>query len=737
MKLATFTVVTTLVAFQNLVSCSKILEYNKHIRPFLLNQHPVFIAHGKVNLPDKNFQTFHAEEISSVLVYDFQKFQMLPIRKAVLSRRREGLNITGKRYSLFVLTRFPSFVHIFPNDTNEEVYNFQYQFLVRSGLGFTTRPKITSVTITHEHSIVHRRDLSWRLSNKQYVDKLVERYDFALYFKPVDKKSFDFELFEISSVSMLKFCTGCSSKVSLVHFESCRMSPLNEENMQFNCIANTLQIVSDTNLNLSRFGIEVEAHDFIEGRQIYWSCLSRTIFKNDVTLPFSVNFENVPVQNVLLEELLSGLPVPITCGREEKRDLIVVNMRFIKQSNTEGIQGAVYYDVQASSSLQNQRAFNFLTCDGVRKKISFLGYLEPFDAHMWLGTIISLLIYSILMAILVSHSPKISFINSCFRLFLMNFSFLTGVANAPLKLVVNFRLNTIRILMLTWGIATIVLCSLYSSLVTTNVIAPKLLVSPWTEYKQLEKFTKIFGLNNQQEMLKMDRYSTPDKSNPAGRLSFAHGSKVSNLWFREMFAKYKLSSDCGKFHGNSSKSQVFRSKLFGFLDSYMYAIRSDVQRLKKILSVCKNTAYIDTEISIDNILHIWNQDEHIPSMVKGSPFFQLNYYWTMRNMWLLRKLVSSRMEAFTTSGIIGFWERFCLKYCKMQSESRDFQNTVRNSKAVTFKPQKLASNITSLFLIMLIISAVSTLCFVLEYFFSLTRKSLSHIWNYHTDTKCR
>jgi hypothetical protein len=278
----------------------------------------------------------------------------------------------------------------------------------------------------------------------------------------------------------LKFCTDCSAgfEISLFHFESCEKSPLNIQNINFNCVSNILLFLSDSgpSLNFSRFVIEFKTYD-LDFTQTYRNCLSQSIFKNNIAPPFFNNFTNVSVQNVILEELVRGLPASFNCNWKENRKLMVINLRFFPLR----IDGETYwrnkYDFQASSSLQNHGAFNFLPCDGVRKKTDFVGYLEPFDAKIWFGTISSLLFYSSLMAILVSRSPNTSFIDSCFRSFFMNFSFLTGVANAPLKLMVNYRLNKARILLLSWAITTVVLCCIYSSLVTTNVIAPKLLVS--------------------------------------------------------------------------------------------------------------------------------------------------------------------------------------------------------------------------------------------------------------------
>jgi hypothetical protein len=457
-------------------------------------------------MPDKHFENFHAEEISSVLVYDFRKFQLDSANLAYLTGRQKQFNTTvGRHYSSLIWTRFPSFIHIFPEQTNEEVYDCQFRFLLSSGLGLITRPKITSVIITLENSTVHQINgthLFRKLGNKNLVELSVDYYDFALYLKCTDTKSFSCNLFEISSVSVLKFCTDCfvASKVSLVHFEICKKSPLNAQQIDFNCINKTSQIVSETSLNLSRFGIELEAYD-LEGHQTYESCISQTILKNDIILPFSNHLKDGPVQNVLLEEHVRGLPVLNNCVMKEQRDLMIVNLVFSPQDNT---RNDMYYEFQARSSLQNQEAFNFLTCDGVNNEVGFMGYLAPFDAQTWSATISSLLLYSSLMVILASHSTNTSFIDSCLSSALMNLSFLTGVANAPLKLIVNSQRDTIRILMFSCGITTIVLCSLYSSLVTTSVIPPKVIVSPWNEYKQLEKFTKVFGLTNHQEMLEMD-----------------------------------------------------------------------------------------------------------------------------------------------------------------------------------------------------------------------------------------
>jgi hypothetical protein len=711
MKLAAFAAVTALAAFHSLISCPELFELNRHIRPFLLNKHPIFITHGKRSLPNKNWETFHTEEIGSVFVYDFQKLKIDLAYLAYLTGRQEQFNTTGRQYGLLIWTRFPSFIHLFPHHTNEEVYQCQFRFLHNSGLGFLTRPRITSLIITLEHLTVHQKndaDSFWTSAYKRRVEVLVDYYGFVLYLKREGT-----QIFQMSSVSVLKLCTGCfpAFKVSWVHFESCKKPPTKTGNMQFNCIASTLQAVSETNLNFSRFGIELESYD-IEGRQTIRNCVSQTTLKNDIPLPFSNNFKNISVQNILLGELVRGLPVLHHCVWKERRDLIVINLRFSTQSN----QHVVWHDFQASSSLQNQEAFNFLSCDGVRQKVDLMGYLEPLDAKIWLGTIISLLTYSTAVAILVSQSSNTSFIDSCLSSFLMNLSYLAGVANVPCKLTINNRINTLRILMLSWGIATIVLCSLYSCLVTTNVVAPKSLVSPWTEYKQLEKFTKVFGLNNQRQKLEMDKVSNRDKSDPVNRHNFAVGSKVSGFWFAEkwmnLFAKYKPTGSCNIIFGNSSTCQTCRKKSFEFIDTYTYAVRSDVQKLKEILPVCTNTAFIDTEISIDNVLHIWNQDEHLPLMVKGSPFFQQSHSWTMSNTWLFRKLLSSRLKGFTTSGIIGFWERFCLKHCKKPPELSELENSATNLKTITFKTQKLGSNISSLFLILLIAFAISILLFL-------------------------
>jgi hypothetical protein len=89
----------------------------------------------------------------------------------------------------------------------------------------------------------------------------------------------------------------------------------------------------------------------------------------------------------------------------------------------------------------------------------------------------------------------------------MNLSFLTGIANTSVKLLINDHLNAMRILMLFWSIANFSFCVVHSSLVTNNLFAPSTLVSPWTDYKQLEKFTKVFGLNKQRKMLLMEGIS--------------------------------------------------------------------------------------------------------------------------------------------------------------------------------------------------------------------------------------
>jgi hypothetical protein len=323
------------------------------------------------------------------------------------------------------------------------------------------------------------------------------------------------------------------------------------------------------------------------------NCITPKLFKNDSTLSFSSNFDNVFIQNVLLPELFRGFPILFNCYQEKPGDVIVINVRLI-----------------------------------------------------------------------------------------------------------NNHLNAIRILMLSWSISKFILCIVYSSLVTSNVIAPSTLISPWTEYKQLEKFTKVFGLNNQ-EMLRIEKHYKTFNYHPYHPLLFVEGPKASTLWINDhmnnLRAKYTPMGNCDSFRDNSSTCQVVNRKLYEFLESYRYAVRSNVQKLKEMLSVCTNTVYVDTETSIDHVIQILNREKNVPSMVKGTSFFQQSHYWTISRTWLLRKLISSRLKAFTTSGIIAFWERFCSKYCKKQPEHRAFHSPVINSNESTFNSQELESNLASLF----------------------------------------
>jgi hypothetical protein len=307
----------------------------------------------------------------------------------------------------------------------------------------------------------------------------------------------------------------------------------------------------------------------------------------------------------------------------------------------------------------------------------------------------------------------------------MNFSFLTGIANTSVKLKINNHLNAIRILMLFWSIATFILCIIYSSLVTSNVIAPSAFVSPWTDYKQLKRLKKVFGLNNEAEMLYMDRVSKHNKSDGFYRFNFPQGSIASNMWFTviwtKLLAKFNSTEECDFVFGNSASCEASRKKTFQFLDSYRYAVRSNVQELKKILSVCTNTAYVDTETSIDQVLQIFKQDKSVPTMVKGSSFFQQSHYWTMSYAWLSRKLMVSRLQVFTTSRIIAFWERFCSKYCKQRPEHSAIYTPVMNSQDRTFKSQELESNLT---------------CFVVECCVTIKTAQYLHVFLKTAEVSC-
>jgi hypothetical protein len=724
-----FELFTAIAALHTLVSCSERFQGVAYLRPFLLNTHPVVVSHGGVSLTDITFKLLHAE-VSSLLIYDYRRLQLDSANKKTVqnSKRFPSLkNVTGRYFDKFIWKKLPSFIHTFPMEPMEEVYSCQYQFLTNSGLGFTTRPRIYSVILTNKISLIHQgapKGYPWAFFVKQLFESTVDYFDFAVQLDLVDAECLKFVQYtDVHSVSLLKFCgMFCTpkTKVSLHLVESCNPSK------GISCLERALETVSDEKLNLSKFAIEIDSLNTINHKTSD-TCFPGELIKQSFKI--SSNFSNYFVQDLLANQLFKGFPVLDQCKSKESEGLIYIKISFAPVYETD-TGSPTSFDSGSFISLLNAESFTFLTCDGMKSEIGFTGYLEPFDANTWLLTLLSLLVYSFIMSIKLYNVGNIKFLDCFLSPICMNFSYLTGVSNIHLDSLLRdaprISLTVPRILMIFWMIGSFILCSLYSSLVTSNVIAPKKMNSSWTDYKQLMRFSKVFAVENEKDWSVVDRAYKSDNTVLRNREDLMYGSKVSKLWYLEYKSMVFNTSDkktsCSvRFKsGNPIWCEAYYKELLQFLDSYRLVRRGEVSEIQKILSVCTKTAYFDTVDSIDRFkLLMEAQGESLPQLAKGNPFYEQRFFWAVKYTWVFRRILEFRLKAFTVSGIIQFWESFCKKYCKQQTGKINTNQVPTISNPKSFKPQGLQSNLMSLFYAIFILLSASSLCFLLEIYLKL------------------
>jgi hypothetical protein len=325
------------------------------------------------------------------------------------------------------MEKLPSFIHVFPKEIWKEVYGCQYRFLGRSGLGFTTRPKMYSVILTNDTSLILQKaekKLAWGW-DKNYKDNLepsVDYFQFAIQIEDEGAQFFKFEKHtDIHSVSLLKFCGPlCNPLVSLNQVVSCN------RRQDLNCITRVIEErVSDTTINMSKYIIEIDSQNMIR------HATSDSYFNGDLIkqhLKISSNFSTYLVQDLLANQLFKGLPVLDECKGKHPQGLIYITIFFVPvvETDTDPV------DSRSFVSLLNAEGFTFLTCDGMKSETDFTGYLEPFDTNIWLLTLCSLRLVSFTMSIKLYNAGKMNFLDYFLNTLCMNLSYLTGVSNISL-----------------------------------------------------------------------------------------------------------------------------------------------------------------------------------------------------------------------------------------------------------------------------------------------------------------
>jgi hypothetical protein len=92
---------------------------------------------------------------------DYRRLQLDSAKQNTIgnSKRIHSLkNLTGRYlYGKLIWKILPSFIYTFPMESLEEVYGCQFEFLLNSGLGIKTRPRIYSVILTNNTSHIHQK----------------------------------------------------------------------------------------------------------------------------------------------------------------------------------------------------------------------------------------------------------------------------------------------------------------------------------------------------------------------------------------------------------------------------------------------------------------------------------------------------------------------------------------------------------------------------------------------------
>lgn len=367
----------------------------------------------------------------------------------------------------------------------------------------------------------------------------------------------------------------------------------------------------------------------------------------------------------------------------------------VEKPTIEYVAGNQWEDESSSATfsgvkyLVSSRQFNFITCFGSKKAVSFHLYLKPFSPSVWIGIFISAGLLALICPLFAwnykgTNGMKLTFLEA-FQVSLV-LVLATLIEQVPTSEKMLESLNSWRLIML-WMFMGTTLTSTYQSIIVSDLTRLPVMINPVLSYWNLTEF-KLY---------------TPGET--------AVQSCTNNPKLRAQTDLYRaIVQETNHFH-NLDKQIELRSLILMYNQTFHCSVDSyeALAEFQKDSADCRNEkiAFVHTSnmVLARNQLNSGLSGE--PYKLREEPWLQVPLYWYFSNSagkWILQK-----MTQLTNTGIDKFWREM-----ETFLDAGRYRVVSRES-ASYWKSLKLDGNIITPFYIMLGGVGIALVGFLVEF----------------------
>jgi hypothetical protein len=358
--------------------------------------------------------------------------------------------------------------------------------------------------------------------------------------------------------------------------------------------------------------------------------------------------------------------------------------------------------------LTHTQSFNFVTCHGSNTALSFMGYIRPFQGAAWFWILISLCLLSIFFCLIMRAGTKdqISTTSivlhlvqeSVYYFYLLGATLLKqGISTPMLIQKRSLLIFSFNMVFGTWLMIITVLSNAYEGLMVSDFVAPLRVTANWTGIEDLgtagfSVYTNPFYRNFWHLTEKDGVPCYPPKTVPERMQWLFYTSEFYDTVHRSLY-----SFELGGNEFRNSARQFLRDIRICRPEGAFEAFRF------KSIGCGSRVAFVDKVEVIERLtkdLKVFAEPDQFYEEGK-SP-----YYVPVWMGWRVPAYhdqgMHRRMTSVIESGLLHFWRTWMnvIKPPKKTWSIPDHLELTRRSRTrIKFRPQKLASNIWSVFVV--------------------------------------
>jgi hypothetical protein len=532
--------------------------------------------------------------------------------------------------------------------------------------------------------------IPWNASSRPEIDNLL-----------LDKHVFESNCFMIdrdrTALKVSYICTYCMPDQPVMRKVSC-------SSQSFGCYDDMLSVSN------SMSG---------QGLNLTWN-IPKNIFKFPVILERLKNLVRAPLHKVLfdlkphLDEIILATLI---------HDLKVTTISHTNPVSLPWIVvGAGSYKGYHLSPT-GKEGFNFITCDGSSRSISFSAYAKPFTIEVWIGLVLTLIISTIIMVAITKcfRIPGLSLVSVFFTKYALLME--TDVFMGQMS-----RSKKFRLFLAIWLFGSLIISTAYKGDNIASIIVPNEVEKKYKEFSQLEGFTlytpSLFGQIDNKPGNNMFGFSF------GNWIRETFGPKRYNQVTNESFS-YSDIDEKWNLGLNRSKDKTI-IKMYRRIKTIPFGEKNGTEEVLARLRNCNRSVFVSDEIQVSTLLRKLRAQGGVGDMFYTG---EEPYLFQKTTSWMFSlnggNFMPIKMARLLAGGIHAFWERILGDNLNNAISHRIGIGTTSSyeNNDELMRPLSINSNLVTVFIIFVCGSIITLIVFVFELFFG--RKNTVQDFDYY------